>query len=260
MLGARPVALQIPLTMAGTAQSYHLLIRSEDGLYLGQQDCPGISEFLNKRIPDRPADIPPPYYRFRRRLGQSYAHFYTRFFPEHTATVPPPKVKVLFFETPPGSTFRALVAAAASAVLVWAVGIGITYGSVEELGTDAPAVLLAFPAVAAAWLGFDQPGRRLLEGTMASRASLLLTAVTSVLASALYILHRTHAPLPALRDHFQFSVLFISRPSWAILFLIAFTNFVLISYFYVIRTWTFMQLASRQTARESDANRIEAQG
>ncbi|MDP9795249.1 hypothetical protein J2S43_003761 [Catenuloplanes nepalensis] len=260
MLGARPVALQIPLTMAGTAQSYHLLVRSEDGLYLGQQDCPDMSRFLADRNEHRAHDVPPPYYRFRRRLGQTYAHFYTRFFPEHTESVPPPKLKVLFFETPPGSTFRALVAAMASAVLVWAVGIGISYGSVAELGTDAPAVLLAFPAVAAAWLGFDQPSRRLLEGTMTSRASLLLTAATSVMASALYILHRTHAPLPNIGEYVRFSVLFVSRPSWAVLFLVATLNTVLILYFYLIRTWTFIQLASRQTARESDANRIEQQG
>ncbi|GAA0501420.1 hypothetical protein Ade02nite_96940 [Paractinoplanes deccanensis] len=261
MLGARPVALQIPIAAAGTAQSYHLIVQSEEGLYLAQQDCPGIDVFLKKGASSPAASsIAPPYYRFRRRLGQTYAHFYTRFFPEHTASNAPPKLRVLFFETPPGSTFRALVAAIASTVLVWAVGIGISRGDVTDLGTDAPAVLLAFPAIAAAWLGFDRPTRRLLEGTFASRSSLALTAAISVLASALFILHRSRVPLPNIRKYLDFTVLLVDRPSWALLILVALGNTLLISYFYVVRAWTFMQLASRQTARESDANRTTQGG
>lgn len=163
LLGARPIELTIPLINAWACQSYHLLVDSADGLFLAKQH---LSVHMNDYFRGKKyVSGVPPYYRFRRRLGQTYAHFYARFLPEPRVNEPIPAVTFSYFETPPGSIFRAAVASAAGAALIWLVSFVLSHDG-QQIGSDAPAILLAFPAVAAAWLGFESPSRRLLEATL----------------------------------------------------------------------------------------------
>ena len=92
LLGARPVSLRIPLTSAATCLSYHLIARCPDGLYLRHQDFPGLANYIKAdaerrkalQLARKPTNIPP-YYHIRSRLGQPYAHFYSRYFAEPAA-------------------------------------------------------------------------------------------------------------------------------------------------------------------------------
>ena len=243
LLGARPVDLTVPLENAPTCQSFHVDIDCPEGLYLRNQQLPGIDEYLNRF--DRQTATVPPYYRLRRRLGQPYAHLYARAFPAPREGEVLPEFKVSFWEVPPGSLFRAAVVAVSTALLVWLVGWVLPRAS--NPGTDVPAVILAFPAIAAAWLGFDEKRRRLLEGTLLSRLSLLLSATLALAASGLFMLNS--AKLPLLHDSIPFpitvSFLGIHEASWGILVCLSLINSLTIGYVCLLRTWEFRYLAAR---------------
>jgi hypothetical protein len=280
-LGARPVLLNAPLTTAATCQSYHLVVRCPEGLYLRLQKFPGLQRYLDadskRREVARKAGSPdvtiPPYYHIRSRLGQPYAHFYSRYFAEPTPalygqgsrksaendsnsasqmtdTAIPlelfPKAEFTFLEVPPGSLFRGALAAVSAFLLIWIVGFISSKG--DDPGTDAPAILLAFPAVLAGWLGVDAPPRRLLEGTLASRLSLLLTAVLALGASALYMIYR--AQIPMLHGSFSFGVsmsfLGITQASWGVLAALSLVNALYIGFCWVKCTWEYKSLCARR--------------
>ncbi|GAA4526421.1 hypothetical protein GCM10023192_08300 [Amycolatopsis samaneae] len=187
-LGAKPLQLVVGLKNAATCQSYHVRANCPDHLYLGRQKLSASKETLQSIREGSPT---PAYIRFRKRLGQSYGHFYARFFPESPQLQSfreAPSIKFSFYEIPPGSVFRAAVAAIAAFLLVWAVGVVLSRKA--DIGTDAPAILLAFPAVAATLVGADSPSRGLFDSTLAARLSLIGTAVVSVSSSALFMVYK----------------------------------------------------------------------
>lgn len=261
-LGARPVDLTISLAGASTCQSYHLHIAGSDGTYLGRQERLDCEATLVSRSRSGPT---PPHIRFRQRLGQPYGHVYTRFFPEPVLKVPgarrtfnygereQPRVRFQFFEIPPSSVMRAAVSAVASFLLILLIGIVISRN--PDPGTDAPAILLSLPAIAAAWLGFDNPNRRLLEGTLTARFSLISTAILSIAASGLFMTHKAltpkdNDPINAIRYnwlHFgdNVSVLGVTDISWGVLTMLALINAAYVSYQYIIRTWHYAHLSTR---------------
>lgn len=253
LLGARPIDLSFGIRLASTCQSYHLEVNGPDGLYLGDQRLVDSSATLARRAQNE--DVPP-HYRFRRRLGQPHAHMYARFFPE-PAPVPPrkqreqehPSVRLKFFETPPGSLLRAVVSAQASFALVWMVGI--VNSSVPNTETDAPAFLLAFPAVVSAWLGFESAGRRLLEGTLAFRLSLACTVFVSIVSSGLFISHRS---LHTTHNWYQlpdgWAIFWINDWSWLAMLTIAMVNAYIVTLLYIKRTAYYSYLASRNQGED----------
>jgi hypothetical protein len=239
LLGARPVALTLELKNAWTCKSFHLTVAAPDGLYLGEQKALGLNALMNRRADGAPVL---PYYRFRARLGQPHAHFYSRFLPAPEEGQQPPKLKFRFFEVPPGSVFRAAVAAMSCFVLVSMVAWMMSHTS--DPGTDAPAFLLAFPAVAATWLGFESPTRRLFEGTFTARCSLLITAATAIASSGLFMLYRSefhslHGGFPH-----ELAIFGIHEYSWAILVVVAFCNAASLVYITLMRTWAYTYLCS----------------
>lgn len=241
LLGARPVDLSVSIRHASTCQSYHLLVDSADGLYLAEQELSvNIADYFAGKKPVRGV---PPYYRFRRRLGQTYSHFYARYFPEQRSDEPSPYARFTYFEVPPGSIFRAAVTSISGAGLVWIVGYVLSRKS--DVGTDAPALLLAFPALAAAWLGFEAPSRRLLEATLTARLSLMITALTSIAGSGLFMVYRSG--LPALHWHLPAHLTFlgITSLSWAMVTGIAILNAFATLYSCLLRTWEFKYLSAR---------------
>lgn len=244
LLGARPVDLTISIGNAWTCQSFHLRFYSSDDLYLASQHPLNFRSYLSRWARGAPA---PPYFRIPPRLGQPHAHFYSRFFSEPEKGEPKPGLRLKFFEVPPGSVFRAAVAAIACFFLVLIVGYLASRSKPE---TDAPAFLLAFPALAATWLGFDAPSRRLLEGTLVARLSLICTIATSVAASGLFIAYRSGlhlylfgAPLAKLPKNLQ--LLGVHQIDWALLLLVTLINAACTSYICIMRSYQFTYLSSR---------------
>src|SRR5215469_9145959 len=158
LLGARPASVTVSLDNAWACQSYHVRVDAPEGLYLSRQNFVASSAYWAELA----ADASRVHYRFRRRLGQPYAHFYGRFMPIPGEGQIRPKIKLIFLEVPPGSDFRANVASFACLGLVWLVAAVMS--RTVDPGTDAPAFLLVFPGIAASWLGFDVPRHRLFEG------------------------------------------------------------------------------------------------
>jgi hypothetical protein len=155
-----------------------------------------------------------------------------------------PLIRFAYYEVPPGSVLRATVTAAACAAIVWLVGfINSRYA---DPGTDAPAFLLAFPALAAGWLGFEAPAQRLLEGTLSARLCLMLTAVLSIGASGLFMAHKTANPtfhwatLPG-----GWSVWGVTDLGWAILVALALVNVAVVAYKCAIRTWQYLHVLTK---------------
>ena len=260
LLGTRPITLTVSARGASYAQSWHLQVNGPDGTYLGDQRLVDSVFTIN----GGPAndESTPPHYRFRKRLGQPYLHLYTRHFPEprraDDGVLENPRVQADYFEVPPGSLLRAMVSAGACLFLVWI--IAIINSRVPDPGTDAPAVLLAFPAVVGAWLGFESSPRRLLEGTLAARISLIATVATSILASGLYLGHKglpagvgpglynwTHWPS-------NWSFFWVTDITWSILLVLSIFNFGVVSFLYIRRSALFTALSRRPMRDEVDAH------
>lgn len=241
LLGASPVDLTLRLDNATICKSYHLVVNCPAGLYLGEQTSSGLIEAQAAALGD--GEIPP-YSRFRRRAGQQYAHFYSRFFRPADASGPTPEVKFRFFEVPPGSLFRAAVAAATCFFLILLVGIVVSRATDHDPGTDAPAFLLAFPAVAATWLGCEAPAKRLFEGTLAARLSLIVTAASSVAASGLFMFYSADTRWPDVAWPGGGSVLGITEISWSALALLAFLNAFIVVYMSLRQTCNYNHLCS----------------
>lgn len=251
LFSTRPVDVKVSLDNAWTCQSYHVLVRCPDGLYLSKQELVVDDGYLRRRAIAAPT---PPHVRFRARLGQSYAHFYARFMPpprramtdaDGKVTRPgekAPKLVLYFQETPPGSVCRAALAAIASAVLVWIIGYGLSSG--HDIGnTDAPALLLAFPGVAASWMGFDGTKHRLFEGMLTARLSLAITALVSLFATGLYLLsHQGHS---ASAGSLTIGVLGITLWPWMVLTVVALFNASYLCYRWGLNSWRFRSLAER---------------
>jgi hypothetical protein len=251
LFGARPVSVTISLDNAWTCHSYHVRVEAPEGLYLSSQKLIASRKYLRNKAKDAPT---PPHYRFRRRLGQSYAHFYGRFFPNPLPNERRPKLRLEFYETPPGSVFRAAIASGAGLALIWLVGFVMS--RTRDAGTDAPAFLLVFPGIAASWLGLEVPSGRLFEGTLAARLSLVLTTIISVSASGLFVLNASglslfYGTLPTEMNVFGrnvnagFSVLGITKWSWALLVVIMLANTIFMTYRWLCISWRFKHLSDR---------------
>ncbi|MFI9005753.1 hypothetical protein ACIGNX_00795 [Actinosynnema sp. NPDC053489] len=241
IFGARPVTLTVDIAQAATAESYHLHVHAPNDLYLAGQEAVGLSAALARTADGAPT---PPHCRFRRRLGQPHAHFYCRYMPVFQDGERPTLV-FKFFEVPPGSVLRATITATATFAILWL--IGFISSRYVESDTDAPAFLLAFPALAATWLGFDAPSRKLLEGTMSARVCLIFTAVLSLAGSALFLLHESFPDdfaWPKLPDGRSF--LGVTDVWWAVVVGIAFVNALRIGYQCLVRTWEYSHLLAKE--------------
>jgi len=257
LLGTRPSYVGVGLENAWTCQSYHLEVHGPNGLYLSRQKFhPSPAEYFRDRTrhPGRP-----PYCRFQHRLGQPYGHFYARFFP-----TPPkgedgsqltPEAQFTFHEMPPGSDFSATVNALSAFFLITLIGFVVSHRSLE-FGSDAPVLLLAFPGVAASWLGFDLPSGRLLDGSLSARLSLIVTAAVSLMASGLYIVSRANVKqwlfgynLPP-----HLALLGIRNAWWAALVLVASFNVMLISQRWIVRSWRYGYLSTHSSFNRSQSS------
>jgi hypothetical protein len=252
-MGTRPANVLLDVQNAMICQSYHLRVTVPSSLYCVEQQVIGFADILKTKDPDCPT---PPHVRFGRRLGLPYAHFYCRYLPlpARMKEEPAPKIPRLrfrFVEVPPGSLMRALVTASAAAILIWIVSR--ISAADPDSGSDAPAYLLAFPAVVAAWMGFEAPTDRLFEGTLRARLALLITVVTSLAGSALYMAHQAVPKVRTCTDCFTWpsnpsniSFLGLTDAYWTILLMAAIANALYICYRYYLNVWKFYHYSSRE--------------
>lgn len=246
LLGTRPVNVTVALDNAWTCQSYHVHVQAPEGFYLARQNFEASEQYKGKTNPKHKAKgAPTPvHYRFRRRLGQSYAHFYGRFFPLPVEGERRPRLQLAFFEVPPSSDFSAAIAAVAGFGLVWLVGFVVSRK--PGLNSDAPAFLLAFPGVAASWIGFDAPEHRLFEDTLCSRLSLVLTAAISVAASGLYIMNTSKLSVFNQSMPAHVSVFGVDKIFWGLLTAVSFFNALYLLCRWHRNAWRFKHLAERR--------------
>ncbi|GAA3062697.1 hypothetical protein LV79_004082 [Actinokineospora globicatena] len=242
-LGARPVSITVDISNATSCQSYHLHLHGPEGLYLARQ-VPSIPPRL--RTATAEAAPTPAYLRFRSRHGQSHAHFYARYMPPLQHGDQSPRIRFDYLEVPPGSVFRAFVTALACSVIVFVVAHISSFA--QNPDSDAPAYLLAFPALAATWLGFSSPTQRIFEGTLSARLCLLITVVVSIAASVSYMLHQAKNDPNAwstLPDGLSF--LGIHERLWAVIFAASLINVMVIGGRCVVDIWQFGVLTTKQT-------------
>jgi len=208
-----------------------------EGMYLREQKPIDYQETVKVFARNAPSQA---HLHLRPRLGQHFGHFYARYFPEF-AKGETPRVRFRFREVPPGSLIRAAVTAISSFALIWVVAYVSAF---RDPNTDAPVLLLAFPAIAATWLGFESSSRNLLEGRLAARISLIVTVMTSLAASALFVIDKA-TPDAELVWAGGVSFLWIEEVKWSILLAVSFANAIYLAYLYWLSTYEFYYFLTR---------------
>jgi hypothetical protein len=295
LLGARPVVVRVGIEKVWTCRSYHLQVTGPPGFYLGRQvmvpDPDAWFEAYGEWLAERRKEAgegavrrdrsAAPHYRFRRRLGQRYGHFYARDFPPpvpvpvsgtgslpapDTAGEPPalpaPEVRFSFYEVPPGSDFRASVAAIGAFLIIWLVGYvvsvrpgGAGHGAGAALGGDTAALLLALPGLMAVWVCLEHRAGRLMSRSLAALVSLFGTASLAMAAVGLLLLRNAGVGARSLGrgipgDH---ALLGVDIISWAVVVVIALVNALMITYRWIVRSRIYDVLSARAPSGTAEA-------
>lgn len=214
MTGGGPTTVRIDLSNAAIAREYELWIRIPDGYYVKETSLigTGLDEL--------------PFYEILGRNGIPYAHLHLRSGPDgrdrhsHAGT----RFQLALAEIPPGQSVAATLAALIGCATVWLFARTISHSS--NLGTDAPALLLAAPAAAAGWLGFDAPTRRLSNGPFAVQASLLCTFAMSIVTTSFFVLRQADVYTGPAKFFGHVTFLGVAEPTWAVLVAISVLNLI----------------------------------
>ncbi|MET9271032.1 hypothetical protein [Kribbella sp. NPDC003557] len=168
--GVRPNHFMLPIEKAHLTPSYHLEFLGPPNTYLARQE-------LQHYVPTLSS-----YMRMRPRLGQRYSHLYLR---DATVDALTWKLRLAFFERPPGSFGAAGVTAIAAFCLIFIAGRVASSGATNIPG-DVTAIMLSLPVVSSAWIGLER-GKVPFGGTTASRISSLASFITSLAAASVYL-------------------------------------------------------------------------
>jgi hypothetical protein len=259
-LGLRPDTVEVPITLAFEADSYHLEVVGPAEYYLRDQflGCPQCHTRMNSawrglrsrsdNCRHAPIGIDERcYVRVERRAGQNYTHAYMRglaasHLDEHGQEL---TMNARFAEAPPGVEERALLAALAASVAIGVIGYLRTKSSAPPPLTDIPAFLLAIPGVAATWFSVSSDAETVFRSSLTARISLLATGLLSLVAISCYLLQ---IPLGWRRGpHWGF--LGVHEWVWLALLAAALFNTVVISYKAAARMLHFVWLSSRPITR-----------
>lgn len=242
-LGARPVFLSVNARNAGTCQSYHLLITGPPELYVGDFDIRPVVEAAEAGGKGHGGGQVDSYWRVRGRRGQQYFHLYTRAL--HLRNQNPLLVNVKFFEVPPGSLARAGAAAVATFIATAAVAFAVSRtDDLQDIDGQLAVFLLAAPGIAAAWLGFESRPGLLLDGTLATRMSTVVTFLLAMAGSVVLLLNR--AEVYPLRQE-QLFVGLRWDLGWTLIVAGAFVNMMVTCYAWWQRTTHYQRIATRST-------------
>lgn len=252
-LGLRPFKVSVDTTLSRLSKSYHLQVQGPASQYLMEQTLrcsicqqplarDGVAPPQGSAAPGHQhRAFPPrgrrPYFELRGKRGQSYAHLYMRGFA--TRSKENFVLAASFGETPPGTMASATITAAVSCLLIAAVGhaeaAGVTHGS------DIPPLLLALPAAAASWFGFNSDGEAVLRSSLAARLSLFASGIGSLLAACVFLM--TKRPEKTVNPFMPPHVFGMHLPSWwSVLFIVAFVNLMAISAQLMVRSWSYRRL------------------
>ncbi|WP_144022575.1 hypothetical protein [Asanoa hainanensis] len=178
-------------------------------------------------------------YRVAPRRGQNFIHLYTRGL---GATAKDQIRDLEFFahykETPPGSRASAVVTAIVATFLIAIMGRIASHGSPPAGAL--PGLVLALPAAAATWFGFSTDSKSLVGTSLLSRISQIVTAVVSAIAIGVYFTsHHGHI-------WFGVSIVGITEPVWALLFLVSAFNLAYVSYRLTLKIQIYNQLLHKE--------------
>ena len=255
LLGLSSFQIRIPLKLAFSTDSYHLRVEGPGDQYaVGQDVRCGICHrrFQRQWAPGKSQDCKlhttsdsvhrDYYFRVRERRGQSFVHIYMRGFVK--SGFERLELFVKFGERPPGTLGRAVFTALSLVALVAAIGyLSRSLGTGNETSSDVPALLLAFPAVAASYLGLGSSENSLLRTSLAARLSLLISGTLSLLSAVLYLLQNAKI---APRNDAGFIKLFgVQDELWLLLLAAALANFIVVARIFIMRLRYFQQLKAK---------------
>ncbi|SKX29259.1 Uncharacterised protein [Mycobacteroides abscessus subsp. massiliense] len=176
-MGVRPTILTSDLSESTRCVSYHLELFGPEGTYLARQNVIDIDE------PKNTTPMSSIMHRFLPRFGQRYSHLYLN------RRSPYDKKHLLYvahyYERLPGSIVPAALTAVGAAILIITAAI-MKLKAASGGDTDVVAVMLALPAIAGGWVGFE-PTSGLFGGTLNAKLSRLATMILSLSAATLFI-------------------------------------------------------------------------
>jgi len=256
-LGLRPYQINIPVDLALLSRSYHLQVEGPSDQYLMEQslqchyckkrvstgwraDPPSSARTVGRNCnhQDSGAHHPDWYFRLRRRRGQGYAHLYMRGY--SLSGLQDLDLLIGFGETPPGTLASAVVTSMAVVVLIGLVGVISPAG--DTPASDIPALVLAFPVIAASWFGFVSDSESILRTSLAARLSLINSGLLSFGAAALY-LFQNHASKVSAQS--GWSVLGLRDPLWGVLLFLALTSLLYVGHEFIVRSAYYNALLQR---------------
>ncbi|RSD10307.1 hypothetical protein [Amycolatopsis eburnea] len=238
LIGSRPIYLRLELHNAATAKSYHLLVEGPEGTYAAVQQMPDHADAFTVTEDASGEAVAHPYRRLQRRRGQRYLHVYMR--SVSTELADNLWLSAKFYEVPPGSIAISAAAASSAFLLIYLIAAIADKGQLG-LGANFPAIVLAFPAAAGAFAGFEARSTGLVGGTLVSRVSSLLTVTLVLSAAGLFEAQVTKAL--ALTVHPQ--ILGVHDTRWQVLTIVSLFNAVWALYAWFSRTTFFYLLADR---------------
>ena len=258
-LGLRPLRVGVDTALAHNSKAYHLRIEGPTSQYLMEQTltcqvCHGPLARTGVEVPacftdgqhrqwhkdGFPTAADRPHFELRGKRGQSRAYLYMRGFAKAPQNL---MLSASFGEKPPGTLASATITAAVSCLLIGVIGHAESVNA--DYGSDIPPLLLALPAVAASWFGFNTDSEAILRSSLAARSSLLLGGITSVLAACLFLITKRGGQGPAkLMPPTAFSM---HVPGWwFLLFSIATVNTLCVFAQLLVRSWSYRRLLLRK--------------
>lgn len=224
MLGVNSARILWPLTNSAFARSYHLETSGPAGTYLARQAI--INSYTGLR-----ENALAVQQRVLSRRGQRYGHLYI-----HGRNESPPRpltYVAVFYERPPGSAAPATLSAFVSLALLVVASLARQTQQLD-IPTDLVAVLLAVPAIASAWAGFDS-SKGVFGGVLSSKVSQIFTMLLSLFGAAWYI----EGPHPSQSDFHEY---WLNRPGseiWVLIVSASLYAFLLSASSWLLRAHTY---------------------
>ncbi|WP_328614556.1 hypothetical protein OHS18_42055 [Amycolatopsis sp. NBC_00355] len=208
-LGLEPVTIDVPVSRALQADSFHLQVKAPAGQYvfdhhlekLGSKEAMSQGDFRDV-LPT------PPYVRLYHKEGRSIAHLYVRRQGEHPSSLVSAadrvnrgadrssgkaplltsfKSVIRFREIPPGSLSAVALLSGLTTVLVGF--FTISRAGLSGVGFQAaPALILALPAFLASGMGRGVDGKGIARSSLTVSIALAVVCFNSLISVLMYIL------------------------------------------------------------------------
>ena len=234
--GSDAANLELAVSKPKSCTSYHLNIQMPPGTYVADQVLTDADGEPVPKIDQGGYNRGDPYFRLAGR-GRTRAHFYSRALRQsHDASLLRLKVQ----EKPPGSLGRALLCAAVTLILVWAVAPPRPPHAVD----GAAALAAGIPYVVAVF-GFVRGVGKSRSRVFAimSGWSALITSIIALCAMTLLLLGYTDSP----ESNNVVRFVDVTHPAWVCLCAMAFANVVSVTGLLITRWRRFVKASERQT-------------